>query len=59
MPITPLGPEQLDSAEAALHVKFRDKDVLAAYGPHPEHKAVQGILGPIVKTLWVVDFEPS
>ena len=40
-------------------VTMRDKDVLAAYGPHPEHKAVQGILGPIVKTLWVVDFEPS
>jgi len=40
-------------------VTMRDKDVLAAYGPHPAHKAVQGILGPIVKTLWVVDFEPS
>jgi hypothetical protein len=33
--------------------------VLAEYGPHPAHKEVQAILGPIVKTLWVVDFEPS
>ena len=40
-------------------VTMRDKDVLADYGPHPAHKEVQGILGPIVKTLWVIDFEPS
>jgi hypothetical protein len=40
-------------------VQMRDRDVLAAYGPHPAHKAVQEILGPIVETLWVVDFEPA
>mgnify|MGYP006103013971 CR=1 FL=1 len=40
-------------------VTMRDKGVLSAYGPHPDHKEVQNILGPIVKTLWVVDFEPS
>ena len=40
-------------------VTMRDKSVLAEYGPHPAHKKVQAILGPIVKTLWVVDFEPS
>jgi hypothetical protein len=40
-------------------VTMRDKNVLAEYGPHPAHKEVQAILGPIVKTLWVVDFEPS
>ena len=40
-------------------VTMRDKRVLAEYGPHPAHKEVQAILGPIVKTLWVVDFEPS
>ncbi len=37
MPITPLGPEQLDSAEAALHVKFRDKDVLALALTHQSY----------------------
>ena len=40
-------------------VTMRDKSVLAEYGPHPAHKEVQSILGPIVKTLWVVAFEPS
>lgn len=40
-------------------VTMRDRDVLAEYGPHPAHKEVQAVLGPIVKTLWVVDFEPS
>jgi hypothetical protein len=40
-------------------VVMRDKDVLADYGPHPAHKEVQATLGPIVKTLWVIDFEPS
>jgi hypothetical protein len=40
-------------------VTMRDKGVLAEYGPHPAHKEVQAVLGPIVKTLWVVDFEPS
>ncbi len=40
-------------------VTMRDRDVLAAYGPHPAHKEVQATLGPIVKTLWVVDFESS
>ena len=40
-------------------VTMRDRDVLAAYGPHPAHKSVQGVLGPLVETLWVVDFEPS
>ncbi len=40
-------------------VTMRDKGVLAEYGPHPAHKEVQAILGRIVKTLWVIDFEPS
>jgi hypothetical protein len=43
----------------AVIVTMRDRDVLAAYGPHPAHKEVQNILHPVVKTLWVVDFEPS
>lgn len=43
----------------SIIVTMRDESVLAEYGPHPAHKEVQGILGPIVKTLWVVDFEPS
>ena len=40
-------------------VTMHDKDVLAEYGPHPAHKEVLAVLGPIVKTLWVIDFEPS
>ena len=40
-------------------VTMRDKDVLSAYGPHPAHKEVQGLLGPIVETLWVIDFETT
>jgi hypothetical protein len=40
-------------------VRMRDKDVLSAYGPHPAHKEVQGLLGPIVETLWVIDFETT
>lgn len=40
-------------------ITMRDKDVLAAYGPHPAHKQVQEKLGPIVANLWVIDFEPS
>ena len=40
-------------------VTMRDKSILAEYGPHPAHKEVQSILSPIVKTLWVVDFETS
>lgn len=43
----------------AVIVTMRDKATVAAYGPHPAHKEVQGILGPLVKTLWVIDFEPS
>ena len=43
----------------AVIVTMRNKSVLAAYGPHPAHKEVQNILHPVVKTLWVVDFEPS
>ena len=42
----------------AVIVTMRDREVLSAYGPHPAHK-VQGLLGPVVKTLWVIDFEPS
>ena len=42
----------------AVIVTMRDKDVLAAYGPHPAHKEVQDLLHPVVKTLWVIDFEP-
>ena len=40
-------------------VTMRDKGVLSEYGPHPAHKEVQSALSPIVKKLWVVDFEPS
>ena len=43
----------------ALIVTMRDKDVLGAYGPHPAHKEVQDLLHPVVKTLWVIDFEPA
>ena len=43
----------------AVIVTMRDKDVLAEYGPHPAHKEVQAVLGPIVKTLWVIDYEPA
>lgn len=43
----------------AVIVTMRDREVLSAYGPHPAHKEVQGLLGPVVKTLWVIDFEPS
>lgn len=42
----------------AVIVTMRDKEVLAAYGPHPAHKEVQDLLHPVVKTLWVLDFEP-
>ena len=42
----------------AVIVTMRDREVLSAYGP-PAHKEVQGLLGPVVKTLWVIDFEPS
>lgn len=45
MPITPLGPEQLDAAEAALAVKFNDRTVLALALTHQsyvnEHLPVQ------------------
>ena len=40
-------------------VTMRDRNVLDQYGPHPAHKEVQSVLGPIVKTLWVIDFEVS
>lgn len=40
-------------------VRMRDRGVLADYGPHPAHKAVQEILKPVVANLWVVDFEPA
>ncbi len=40
-------------------VTMRDKDVLSAYGPHPAHKEVQGLLAPIVETLCVIDFETT
>tara|TARA_B100000700_G_scaffold321975_1_gene422455 strand:- start:2453 stop:2788 length:336 start_codon:yes stop_codon:yes gene_type:complete len=43
----------------AFIVTMRDRDTLTAYGPHPAHKEVQEILHPVVKTLLVVDFEPS
>ena len=43
----------------AVIVTMRDRDVLSAYGPHLAHKEVQDLLHPVVKTLWVVDFEPA
>ena len=43
----------------AVIVTMRDRDVLSAYGPHPAHKEVQDLLHPVVKTLWVVDFESA
>ena len=43
----------------AVIVTMHDKDVLSAYGPHPAHKEVQDLLHPVVKNLWVIDFEPA
>ena len=43
----------------AVIVTMRDRNVLSAYGPHPAHKEVQATLKPVVKTLWVIDFEPA
>lgn len=37
MPTTPLGPEQLDAAEAALTVKFNDQNVLALALTHQSY----------------------
>lgn len=43
----------------AVIITMRDKATVEAYGPHPAHKEVQAVLGPIVATLWVIDFEVS
>ena len=63
------GVEQIHSGEDfsgrggnfthSIIVTMRDRDVLAAYGPHPAHKEVQAVLGPIVEKLCVIDFETT
>lgn len=43
----------------AAIVTLRDKDALAAYGPHPEHQAALAIAGPVLQSILVADFEPA
>ncbi len=38
-------------------VTMRDRDVLAAYGPHPEHQAALAGAMPVVEKIIVADIE--
>ena len=56
------GANFTDRAGAFTHgaiVTMRDRDVLAAYGPHPAHQEVLKDLMPAAADLLVLDFEPS
>ncbi len=54
------GKNFTDRADNYTHagiVTMRDKDVLAAYGPHPVHQAALAIAGPAVEKIIVADIE--
>lgn len=43
--------------EYGLVVRFRDRDALEAYQPHPEHqKIVQNLIQPILAGILAVDY---
>ena len=55
---TNVSPEGL--AQGFTHcflVTFKDKAGLAAYLPHPDHKAFGKLLGPVLDKVLVVDFQ--
>ena len=43
--------------KTAAIVTLRDKVVLEAYGPHPNHQEALGLLNPIAENILAVDFE--
>ena len=46
-----------DYTHAAI-VTLRDRDALAAYGPHPEHQAALADAMSVVENILVADIEP-
>jgi hypothetical protein len=50
--------ERAQGFQIGVLVRFRDRDALEAYGPHPAHQeVVQRDLLPIREDIIVVDFE--
>jgi heme-degrading monooxygenase HmoA len=57
-PVLPSGRKVADSSfDIAVVITFKDKEALAAYLEHPEHKkGVEDVLKPLVEKVVVYDF---
>lgn len=50
-------PERGQGFSVGLVVRFKDKEGLAVYGPHPHHQPVKEHVGRICESVVVVDYE--
>jgi antibiotic biosynthesis monooxygenase (ABM) superfamily enzyme len=52
-----ISPDRARGFAIGLHVRFPDRQALAAYGPHPEHQRVVQRIQELCDEVLVVDFE--
>lgn len=50
-------PERGHGYTVGLVVRFRDKEGLAAYGPHPNHLPVKEYVGQVCESTLAIDYE--
>jgi antibiotic biosynthesis monooxygenase (ABM) superfamily enzyme len=50
-------PERGQGYSIGLVVRFRDKEGLAAYGPHPNHQPVKEMVSRLCESVLAIDYE--
>lgn len=50
-------PERGQGYSIGLVVRFRDREGLAVYGPHPDHQPVKAYIGQICQSTLAIDYE--
>jgi len=51
------APERAQGYTVGLVVRFKDREGLATYGPHPHHVPVKELVGQICESVLAVDYE--
>lgn len=51
------SPERGQGFTVGLVVRFRDKEGLAVYGPHPNHQPVKDYVAQVCESVLAVDYE--
>lgn len=50
-------PERGQGFTVGLVVRFKDKEGLAVYGPHPDHLPVKDYVGQVCESVLAIDYE--